>query len=76
MMVAIALARLIGQCWQVHAFYLVSLLFIAMLASVFFHFVSLLFIAVVDPYTPLFKIMLLNYSCMFTFYAWFSYSYS
>ena len=36
MMVAIALARQIGQCWQVHAFYLVSLLFIAMLASVSF----------------------------------------
>ena len=29
MMVAIALARQIGQCWQVHVFHLVSLLFIA-----------------------------------------------
>ena len=32
----IVLARYIGQCWQVHAFYLVSLLFIVMLASVSF----------------------------------------
>ena len=32
----VANARYIGQYWQVHAFYLVSLLFIAMLASVSF----------------------------------------
>ena len=66
MMVAIALARQNGQCWQVHAFYLVSLLFIAMLASVSFPSCFVTFYSSGRSLLPFLKSRFLNCSCTYT----------
>ena len=52
-----------------HAFYLVSLLFIAMLASVSFPSCFVTFYSSGQSLLPFLKSWFLNYSCMFTFYG-------